>query len=79
MQKHKNVMWYKRGKKGPYANKWPSGDSNEDELSTRSNLLSNILPLCHQDCAKRWEPREIVETLSNKEHASLLCFVISWQ
>ncbi len=43
MQKHKNVTCYKCGKKGHYANKCPSGDSNDNELSTRSNssLLSN--------------------------------------
>jgi hypothetical protein len=38
MQKHKNVTCHKCGKKGQYANKCPSGDSNDDELSTRSNL-----------------------------------------
>jgi hypothetical protein len=37
MQKHKNVTCYKCGKKGHYANKCPSGDSNNDEPSTRSN------------------------------------------
>jgi hypothetical protein len=43
MQKHKNVMCHKCGKKGHYANKCPNGDSNDDEASTRSNssLLSN--------------------------------------
>jgi hypothetical protein len=34
MQKHKNVMCYKCGKKGHYANKYPSGDNN-DEASIR--------------------------------------------
>jgi hypothetical protein len=35
-------MWQEGcGKKSHYSNKWPSGDSNEDESSTRSNLLSN--------------------------------------
>jgi hypothetical protein len=38
MQKHKNVMSYKCGKKGHHANKCPGGDSNEHESSTRSNL-----------------------------------------
>jgi hypothetical protein len=37
MQKHKNVTCYKCGKKGYYANKCPSGDSNDNESSTRSN------------------------------------------
>jgi cytochrome b involved in lipid metabolism len=37
MQKHKNVTCYKCGKKGYYANKFPSGDSDDDELSTRSS------------------------------------------
>jgi hypothetical protein len=43
MQKHKNVTYYKCGKKGHCANKCPSGDNNDDESSTRSNLslLSN--------------------------------------
>jgi ribosomal protein S27AE len=43
MQKHKDVTRYKCGKKGHYTNKCPSGDSNDDESSTRSNssLLSN--------------------------------------
>jgi hypothetical protein len=37
MQKHKNVTWYKCGKKGHYyANKCPDGD-NGDEASTRSS------------------------------------------
>jgi hypothetical protein len=34
MQKHKNVTCYKCGKKAHYTNKCPSGDSNEDEVST---------------------------------------------
>jgi hypothetical protein len=37
MQKHKNVTCYKCGKKGHYANKFPDGDSDDDELSTRSS------------------------------------------
>jgi hypothetical protein len=37
MHKHKNVTCYKCGKKGHYANKCPSGDSDDDELSTRSS------------------------------------------
>jgi hypothetical protein len=37
MQKHKNVTCYKCGKKGHYANKCPIGDSDDDELSTRSS------------------------------------------
>jgi hypothetical protein len=37
MQKHKYVTCYKCGKKGHYANKCPSGDSNDNELSTRSS------------------------------------------
>ncbi len=37
MQKHENVMWYKRGKKGRYANKCPDGGNDDDELSTRSS------------------------------------------
>jgi hypothetical protein len=37
MQKHKNMTCYKCGKKGHYANKCPSGDSKDDELSTRSS------------------------------------------
>ena len=41
MQKHKNMTCYKCGKKGHYANKCPSGDNNDNEVSTRSNLLSN--------------------------------------
>jgi hypothetical protein len=43
MSKHKNVTCYKCGKKGHYANKCPSGDSNDYEPSTRlnSSLLSN--------------------------------------
>jgi hypothetical protein len=41
LQKHQNVMCYKCGKRGNYANMCPSGDSNDDELSTRSKLLSN--------------------------------------
>jgi hypothetical protein len=36
MQKHKNVTCNKCGKKGHYANKCPSGDSDGNELSTRS-------------------------------------------
>jgi hypothetical protein len=37
IQKHKNVMCYKCGKKGHYAaNKCPDGD-NDDEASTRSS------------------------------------------
>jgi hypothetical protein len=34
MHKHKNVPCYKYGKKGHYANKCPSGDSNDNESST---------------------------------------------
>jgi hypothetical protein len=42
MQKHKNMTCYKCGKKGHYANKCPSGDSDDnDETSIRSNLLRN--------------------------------------
>jgi hypothetical protein len=41
MKKHKNVTYYKCGKKGHYANKCPSGDSNDNVLSTISNLLNN--------------------------------------
>jgi hypothetical protein len=43
MEKRKNVMCYKCGKKDHYANKCPNGDSNEDVSSTRldSSLLSN--------------------------------------
>jgi hypothetical protein len=41
MQKYKNMTCYKCGKKGHYANKCPSGDSDDNELSTRLNLLSN--------------------------------------
>jgi hypothetical protein len=37
MQKHKKVTCYKCGKKGHYANKCPSGDSDDNELSTRSS------------------------------------------
>jgi UTP-glucose-1-phosphate uridylyltransferase len=37
MQMHKNVTCYKCGKKGHYANKCSSGDSNDNELSTRSS------------------------------------------
>jgi hypothetical protein len=37
IQKHKNTTCYKCGKNGHYANKCPSGDSNDDELSTRSS------------------------------------------
>jgi hypothetical protein len=40
MQKHKNVMCYKCGKKGHYANKCPNGDNN-DEASTPRSSLSN--------------------------------------
>jgi hypothetical protein len=35
-RKHKNVTCYKCGKKGHYANKCPSGDNDDIELSTRS-------------------------------------------
>jgi hypothetical protein len=41
MQKDKNVTCYKCGKKGDYAKKCPSGDSDDNELSTGSSLLSN--------------------------------------
>jgi hypothetical protein len=43
MQKHKNVMCYKCGKKGHYANKRPDGDNNDnnDEASTRSSLSNH--------------------------------------
>jgi hypothetical protein len=43
IQKRDNVLCYKCGKKGHYADKCPSKDSNEDEWSKRSNssLLSN--------------------------------------
>jgi hypothetical protein len=44
MHKHKNVTCYKRNKKGHYANTYYlSGDSNDNQSSTRSNssLLSN--------------------------------------
>jgi hypothetical protein len=43
MQKHKNMTCCKCGKKGCYANKCPSRDSDDNEWSTRSNsrLLSN--------------------------------------
>jgi hypothetical protein len=41
MRKHQNVTCYKCVKKGHYANKCPSGDSNDNELSTTSSLLSN--------------------------------------
>jgi hypothetical protein len=37
IQKHKNMTCYKCGKKGHYANKSPSGDSDNDELPTRSS------------------------------------------
>jgi hypothetical protein len=37
MQKHKNVMCYKCGKKGHYANKCPDGD-NDDNASIRSSI-----------------------------------------
>ena len=40
MQKQKNVTCYKCGKKGHYANKCPSGDSDDDESSTRSTRSS---------------------------------------
>jgi hypothetical protein len=40
MQKHKNVMCYKCGKKGHYANKCPNGDNN-DKASTRSSLSNH--------------------------------------
>jgi hypothetical protein len=36
MQKHKNVMYYKCGKKGHFANTCPDGD-NHDEASIRSS------------------------------------------
>jgi hypothetical protein len=39
MQKYKNVMCYKCGKQGHYANKCSSGDTYDNELSTRSSLL----------------------------------------
>jgi hypothetical protein len=39
MQKHKNMTCYKCGKRGHYANKCPSGDSDDNEASTRSSLL----------------------------------------
>jgi hypothetical protein len=39
VQKHKNVTCYKCGKKGHYANKCNSGDSDDDESSTRSNQV----------------------------------------
>jgi hypothetical protein len=44
MQKHKNMTCYKCGKKGHYANKCLSGDSDDNELSTRPNssLQSNL-------------------------------------
>jgi hypothetical protein len=43
MQKRKNLMCYKCGKQGHYADQCPSGDNNDDKASTRSNssLLSN--------------------------------------
>jgi hypothetical protein len=40
MQKHKNVMCYKCGKKGHYANKCPDGD-NDDEASIKSILRNH--------------------------------------
>jgi hypothetical protein len=39
-KKHKNVTYYKCGKKGHYANKCPNGD-NDDEVSTRSSLSTS--------------------------------------
>jgi hypothetical protein len=40
MQKHKNVVCYKCGKKGHYANKCPDADNGE-KVSTRSSPSSN--------------------------------------
>jgi hypothetical protein len=53
MQKHKSVSCYKCGMKGHYANICPSGDSNDNESSTRSNssLLSNLSN--HSTCPNR--------------------------
>jgi hypothetical protein len=36
IHKHKNVRCSKCGKKGHCANKCPSGDNNDNEVSTRS-------------------------------------------
>jgi hypothetical protein len=51
MQKHKNVTCYECGKKGHYANKCPSADSDEDELSTRS---STTQPQQQQQTKPHW-------------------------
>jgi hypothetical protein len=79
MQKRKSVTCCKCGKKAHYANKCPNGDSNDDELSTRSNssLLSNrsnhsiLLEACNQfgpfqffkSFLKRWTQIYFVDSM----------------
>jgi hypothetical protein len=45
MQKHKNVIFYKCGKKDHYENKCPNGDNN-DKAWTRSSPSNNSRPNC---------------------------------
>jgi hypothetical protein len=51
MQKHKKVACYKCGKKGHYAIKCPSGDSDDDELST---ISSTKQPQQQQQTKPHW-------------------------